>query len=209
MSCWTGHSSGIHVQLMEMRFHAWATKIVRINFWLRINFAISDTCIFKVKQRERPDLERTVTYKHLPQNHMFDIPPSGWSRSSGTSSNSTPTPVLPNGVAPVDEPPSALSRHSDILRHFATRIYFAPTLLRCLSIFRGSELIGLHATCSASCAETHHMSPTGGLTSRKCFKALLFLIWSLDVQVQGSETFATFYSKISLFQGTFYTCDTV
>jgi hypothetical protein len=95
------------------------------------------------------------------------------------------------------------------LRHFAMHIYFTPTLLLRLSIFRGSELIGLHATCSASCAETHHMSPTGGLTSRKCFKAPLFLIWSLDVQVQGSATLAMFHSKISLFQGTFYTCDTV
>jgi hypothetical protein len=32
---------------------------------------------------------------------MFDIPPLGQSHSSGTSSNSTPTLVLPNGVAPV------------------------------------------------------------------------------------------------------------
>jgi hypothetical protein len=69
--------------------------------FLCVNLAISDTYIFKVKQRERPDLERTVTYKRPPQNRMFDIPPSGRSRSSGTSSNSTPTPVLPNGVAPV------------------------------------------------------------------------------------------------------------
>jgi hypothetical protein len=61
MSCWMGHSSGIHVQLMEMRFCAWATEIVCINFWLCINFAISDTHIFKVKQCEWRDLEHTVT----------------------------------------------------------------------------------------------------------------------------------------------------
>jgi len=101
MSCWTGHSSGIHVQLTEMRFRAWATEIVRINFRLCVNLAISDTYIFKMKQREWPGLECTVTYEHPPQNHMFDIPPLGRSCSSGTSLNSTPTPELPNGVAPI------------------------------------------------------------------------------------------------------------
>jgi hypothetical protein len=108
-----------------------------------------------------------------------------------------------------DEPPSALSRHSDILRHFATHIYFTPTLLQRLSIFRGSESVRIHATCLASCAETHHMSPTGGPTSQKHFQAPLFQIWSLDVQVPSSATLATFHSKISLFQGTFCTCDIV
>ncbi|KAL6302665.1 hypothetical protein BKA93DRAFT_827183 [Sparassis latifolia] len=54
MSCWLGHPSGEHVQLTEMRFAAWATDIV--------------------KQLSLPEMERTVTYTHPPNNRMFDVP---------------------------------------------------------------------------------------------------------------------------------------
>jgi hypothetical protein len=45
---------------------------------------------------------------------------------------------------------------------YLLQIVFTPTLLRHLSIFQGSELIGLHATCSASCTETHIVRETVG-----------------------------------------------
>ncbi|KAL6305633.1 hypothetical protein BKA93DRAFT_748894 [Sparassis latifolia] len=48
------HPSGEHVQLMEMRFAAWATDIV--------------------KQLSLPEMERTVTYTHPLNNRMFDAP---------------------------------------------------------------------------------------------------------------------------------------